>query len=104
MAPVTKWRDDDLNGGVVPFVFLDLAGKKPTTTYAKGRIRVIAVEASMSLRIRGNYTATWPKPGYAVELQDDAGADRDLPLVGLPPDSEWSSFRAGLKAARFATP
>ncbi len=122
MAPLSKWRDDDLNGGVVPFVFLDLAGKKPTTTYAKGRIRVVedhdgktadltalaalpvSLDASMSMKIRGNYSATWPKPGYAVELQDDAGMDRDLPLVGLPPDSDWVFFSGWAEGSALRNP
>ncbi|HEY0706993.1 MAG TPA: CotH kinase family protein [Polyangia bacterium] len=50
----------------------------------------IALEAKAGLRIRG-FSSAWffaQKP-YSLELRDDAGKDIDLPLLGMPAESDW---------------
>lgn len=38
---------------------------------------------------RGNSTLDADKKSYGFELRDAAGADRDFPLLGLPPEEDW---------------
>ena len=40
-------------------------------------------------RVRGSTSSGMPQPGFAVELLDDFNQERDLPLLGLPADSDW---------------
>lgn len=41
------------------------------------------------IRARGSSSAGMPQPGFAVEFIDDFNQERDLPLLGLPADSDW---------------
>lgn len=41
------------------------------------------------IRVRGSTSAGMPQPGFAVEFIDDFNQERDLPLLGLPADSDW---------------
>lgn len=51
---------------------------------------------SLSTRVgfqgRGNFTWTLPKKGYAFELQDSAGDDLDVSILGLPPGSDFALY------------
>ncbi|MEO3744770.1 CotH kinase family protein [Plantactinospora sp. B5E13] len=39
--------------------------------------------------LRGNSSAMFPKVPYRLELRDNTDDDLDLPLLGLPEDSDW---------------
>ncbi|MFY1690771.1 CotH kinase family protein [Plantactinospora sp. WMMB782] len=39
--------------------------------------------------LRGQSSATFPKTPYRLELRDNADDDVDLPLLGMPADSDW---------------
>lgn len=41
------------------------------------------------INLRGSSTLGYPKSSFAVELRDEFDADLDLPLLGLPADSDW---------------
>ncbi|HAB16723.1 MAG TPA: hypothetical protein DCE44_09770, partial [Verrucomicrobiales bacterium] len=41
------------------------------------------------IHVRGESSASFDQRSYALELWDDAGADRDAPLLGMPADSDW---------------
>ena len=43
----------------------------------------------VSLERRGSTTASAPKHSMTLELWDEANADRNLPLLGMPSDSDW---------------
>lgn len=45
--------------------------------------------ARVGIRRRGASSAGYPKSQYRLELRDEAGADLDLALLGLPSDSDW---------------
>lgn len=46
--------------------------------------------ASVSfIKVRGSSTAEAGKYSLAVEARNEAGGDRDIPILGLPPDSDW---------------
>ncbi|MFO0599790.1 MAG: CotH kinase family protein [Myxococcaceae bacterium] len=58
----------------------DLATRTPTFT------------GPISFEGRGNFTWTLPKKGYAFELQDGAGNGVELPILGLPPGSDFALY------------
>ena len=43
----------------------------------------------VSLERRGSTTAAAPKHSMTLELWDEANEDRNLPLLGMPSDSDW---------------
>ena len=50
---------------------------------------VPAITASAFIKVRGSSTANANKYSLAVEARNEAGSDRDFPLLGLPADSDW---------------
>ena len=48
-----------------------------------------ATATPVSLERRGSTTATAPKHSMTMELWDEANEDRNLPLLGMPSDSDW---------------
>ncbi|GIG86579.1 hypothetical protein Pen02_15150 [Plantactinospora endophytica] len=42
-----------------------------------------------AFHLRGQSSATFPKTPYRLELRDNADDDVDLPLLGMPADSDW---------------
>ena len=47
-----------------------------------------ATATPVSLERRGSTTATAPKHSMTMELWDKANEDRNLPLLGMPSDSD----------------
>jgi hypothetical protein len=43
----------------------------------------------LTLNVRGSTSATFPKKGFTVHLNDSEGKDRALPLLGLPGFDTW---------------
>ena len=41
------------------------------------------------IRLRGSSTLNLPKRSYAIELREDGGRGRDVPLFGLPAAADW---------------
>ena len=41
------------------------------------------------IKVRGSSTSTATKYSLSLESRNETGADRDLPLLGLPDDSDW---------------
>jgi hypothetical protein len=93
---------------VVPIFWITLGGK-PIAKGAKtvGPLKVIeehdgtqqltsidgkavTIESKIGLELRGSSSSYFyaQKP-YTVELQDDLGMDRELPLLGMPKESDW---------------
>ncbi|MFY1669160.1 CotH kinase family protein [Plantactinospora sp. WMMB334] len=42
-----------------------------------------------AFHLRGNSSAMFPKTPYRLELRDNTDDDTDLPLLGMPADSDW---------------
>jgi hypothetical protein len=40
--------------------------------------------------VRGQSSANFPQTPYKLELWDNAGADADYPVLGMPSDSDWA--------------
>ena len=43
----------------------------------------------IGIKVRGQSSAMFPKPGYSVEVRDDKGEGMDVSLFGLPPADDW---------------
>jgi hypothetical protein len=64
------------------YVFDTVAGTASLTSTPSQFSRV-------GLRVRGSSSAGFPKKSYGMETRDELNGDRDLPLLGLPTDSDW---------------
>ena len=49
----------------------------------------INFEGRIGIEVRGKTSQMFPKRQYGFEIQDDAGNDRDVSLLGLPAESDW---------------
>ncbi len=49
----------------------------------------IDFEGRIGIEVRGKTSQMFPKRQYGFEIQDDAGNDRDVSLLGLPAESDW---------------
>lgn len=43
----------------------------------------------IGIKVRGQSSAMFPKPGYSVKIRDAQGADLDVSMFGLPPSDTW---------------
>ena len=44
---------------------------------------------TIGIKVRGQSSATFPKPGYTIEVRDSTGEGTDVSLFGLPPSDDW---------------
>ena len=43
----------------------------------------------IGIKVRGQSSAKFPKPGYRVEVRDEKGEGMDVSMFGLPPGDDW---------------
>lgn len=43
----------------------------------------------IGIKVRGQSSAMFPKPGYSVEVRDEKGEEIDVSMFGLPPADDW---------------
>ncbi|MCF0221769.1 MAG: CotH kinase family protein, partial [Fibrobacter sp.] len=43
----------------------------------------------IGIKVRGQSSALFPKPGYSVEVRDATGEGIDVAMLGLPPADDW---------------
>ena len=43
----------------------------------------------IGIKVRGQSSALFPKPGYSVEIRDEKGEGMDVSMFGLPPADDW---------------
>ncbi|SOE78621.1 CotH protein [Fibrobacter sp. UWT3] len=43
----------------------------------------------IGIKVRGQSSAKFPKPGYSVEVRDNQGEGIDVSMLGLPPADDW---------------
>ena len=75
------------NDAVVPANMMIFAPKAPDNLARMTDLPVTATP--VSLERRGSTTAAAPKHSMTLELWDEANEDRNLPLLGMPADSDW---------------
>ncbi|MBR3072518.1 CotH kinase family protein [Fibrobacter sp.] len=88
----------------LPIVFVDTKGecldskvteKIPATMKVlDGKMNNVADSAKgtrydIGIKVRGQSSALFPKPGYGVEVRDEKGEGTDVSLFGLPPSDDW---------------
>ena len=88
----------------LPIVFVDTKGecldknvteKIPATMRVlDGKTNSVADSAKgtlydIGIKVRGQSSALFPKPGYGVEVRDEKGEGLDVSLFGLPPADDW---------------
>ena len=88
----------------LPIIFIDTKGKclnkdiiekiPATMSVLDGATNNVADSAKgthyeIGIKVRGQSSALFPKPGYGVEVRDDKGEGTDVSLLGLPPAEDW---------------
>ncbi len=88
----------------LPIVFVDTKGKcldskvtekiPATMKVLDGKMNNVADSAKgtrydIGIKVRGQSSALFPKPGYGVEVRDEKGEGTDVSLFGLPPSDDW---------------
>ena len=88
----------------LPIIFVDTKQKcldKNVTEKIPATMRVLDGKANnvadsakgtlydIGIKVRGQSSAMFPKPGYSVEVRDDKGEGMDVSMFGLPPADDW---------------
>lgn len=88
----------------LPIVFIDTKQKcldKNVTEKIPATMRVLDGKTNnvadsakgtlydIGIKVRGQSSAMFPKPGYGVEVRDEKGEGMDVSLFGLPPGDDW---------------
>jgi hypothetical protein len=81
----TKQKCLDKNGTEkIPATMRVLDGKTNNVAdSAKGTLYDIGI------KVRGQSSAMFPKPGYSVEVRDEKGEGKDVSMFNLPPADDW---------------
>jgi hypothetical protein len=90
---------------ILPLVFVEVGGKTvPTGSKIPCTVKVIGdhdgsqrnlsarpatLESACGFGVRGATSVKHAKKSFGLELRDAAGADRALPLAGMPAESDW---------------
>ena len=88
----------------LPIVFIDTKGKcldntvndkmPATMSVLDAATNNVADSAKgthydIGIKVRGQSSAKFPKPGYSVEIRDEKGEGMDVSMLGLPPADDW---------------
>ena len=88
----------------LPIVFIDTKGKCLDNTVNEKMPATMSVldaatnnvadsakgtHFNIGIKVRGQSSAKFPKPGYSVEIRDDKGEGLDESMLGLPPADDW---------------
>lgn len=88
----------------LPIVFIDTKGKcldnsvndkmPATMSVLDAATNNVADSAKgthydIGIKVRGQSSAKFPKPGYSVEVRDNQGEGIDVSMLGLPPADDW---------------
>ena len=88
----------------LPIIFVDTKGKcldnkvtekiPATMKVLDGQTNNVADSASgtpydIGIKVRGQSSALFPKPGYSIEIRDEKGEGTDVSMFGLPPSDDW---------------
>ena len=88
----------------LPAIFVDTKGKcldmnvtekiPATMRVLDGATNNIADSAKgtlydIGIKVRGQSSATFPKPGYTIEIHDNKGESINESMLGLPPSDDW---------------
>ena len=71
------------------FLAETLTGIIPTDGARATMTDATAFAGPAGLKIRGSSSTQFPKKQFALEVWDDTHDDLDVPLLGMPPQSDW---------------
>ncbi|MBN2200377.1 CotH kinase family protein, partial [bacterium] len=98
----TQVRLDSTN---LPLVMIDTGGR--TVLFGQkipGRMKIVnrgpglmnrpsdaadGYDGAVGIEIRGHFSSTFPQKPYDVETRDEAGDNRNVPLLGMPAENDW---------------
>lgn len=88
----------------LPIIFIDTKGKcldqnvtekiPATMKILDAAVNSVADSAKgtpydIGIKVRGQSSAKFPKPGYSIEVRDEKGEGMDVSMLGLPPADDW---------------
>ena len=88
----------------LPILFVDTKGKcldnkvtekiPATMRVLDGKTNNVADSAKgtlydIGIKVRGQSSAMFPKPGYSIEIRDEKGEGMDVSMFNLPPADDW---------------
>ena len=88
----------------LPIIFVDTKGKcldknvtekiPATMKVLDGKTNNVADSAKgtlydIGIKVRGQSSAMFPKPGYSIEIRDEKGEGMDVSMFELPPADDW---------------
>jgi hypothetical protein len=53
-----------------------------------------AMTSRGTIKLRGQWSSSFPKKGYGIEFWDEADRDRALEVLGMPEESDWTLYAA----------
>lgn len=73
----------------LPTLRIQAARAIPNEPKVPARLRMPGYHGRIGIERRGQSSQNFPKQSYAIELRDAKGADRKVPLLGMPADGDW---------------
>src|SRR5687768_17633167 len=72
-----------------PVVHVDAPRAIPNEPKVAAALRMPGYRGRIGIEVRGQSSQQFPKKSFAIELRDADGADRRVPLLGMPADGDW---------------
>lgn len=79
-----KWIPDEPKTPAQMKIIYDESGGRNDLNSAQ-----IHFDGKIGIEIRGQTSQMFPKKQYGIEIQDEAGIDKDVSLLGMPAGSDW---------------
>lgn len=105
LLPILSFTQVRLDSTNLPLVMIDTGGGTvPTGRKISGRMKIVDhgpgrmnrpadaatdYDGAIGIEIRGHFSSTFPQKPYDVETRDDAGNNRNVPLLGMPAENDW---------------
>ncbi len=103
--PLPSFPQVRLDSTDLPLVMIETAGQAiPFGRKISGRMKIVNrgfglmnrpsdaatdYDGAVGIEIRGHHSSTFPQKPYDVETRDDAGNNRNIPLLGMPAENDW---------------
>ncbi|MDM7925740.1 MAG: CotH kinase family protein [bacterium] len=105
VLPLLSFTQVRLDSTDLPLVMIDTGGRTvPAGRKISGRMKIVdhgpgrmnrpadaatGYDGAIGIEIRGHHSSTFPQKPYDVETRDDAGNNRNAPLLGMPAENDW---------------
>ncbi|MGH2948388.1 MAG: CotH kinase family protein [Solirubrobacteraceae bacterium] len=58
------------------------------------QMRMRGLDARIAIGVRGRWSRRFPKKSYSLEVREPDGANRNVPLLGMPAEDDWILYAA----------